>query len=122
MLTFAIISISCALVFYTVGVFAEKIAGSLKLWHLIMFWIGFVFDSTGTALMSRIAKEPLLESFHGITGLIAIVLMAVHAAWATITLIRGNEEGKQSFHKFSVVVWVIWLIPYLSGLIFGMLG
>ena len=26
----------------------------------------------------------------------------------------------RNFHKFSVAVWVIWLIPYLSGAVFGM--
>ncbi len=121
MLTFAIISISLALVFYTIGVFSEKIAGALKAWHLIMFWIGFAFDTTGTTLMSKIASDVLTISFHSVTGLLAIVLMAIHAIWATVTSVKGDEKSKESFHKFSIWVWVIWLIPYLSGLIFGMM-
>jgi len=121
MLIFAIISISLALVFYTIGVFSEKLAGSLKSWHLIMFWIGFAFDTTGTTLMTKIANEVFTFNFHGVTGLLAIVLMAIHAIWATITLIKGDENSKKNFHKFSIWVWVIWLIPYLSGLIFGMM-
>jgi hypothetical protein len=31
-----------------------------------------------------------------------------------------DEIAIRSFHKFSVAVWVIWLIPYLSGAVFGM--
>ena len=27
-----------------------------------------------------------------------------------------------NFHKFSVVVWVIWLIPYFSPMFFAMQG
>ena len=27
---------------------------------------------------------------------------------------------RENFHKFSLVVWIVWLIPYLSGVIVGM--
>lgn len=121
MLPLAIITITCALIFYTVGVFSEKKAGALKSWHLLMFWIGLAFDTAGTTLMGKIAHDILTISVHSITGIIAIFLMAIHAIWATITLTRGSEKEKRFFHKFSVTVWVIWLIPYLSGMIYGMM-
>ncbi len=31
-----------------------------------------------------------------------------------------DENAIKSFHKFSVAVWVIWLIPYLSPMLFSM--
>lgn len=71
--------------------------------------------------MSRLANDVFTVSFHSVTGLIAIILMAVHAVWATITLVKGSEASKQNFHKFSIAVWAIWLIPYLSGMIYGMM-
>lgn len=120
MLTYAIISITSALVFYTIGVWSEKKQGILKNWHLAVFWIGFVFDTLGTTLMSRIANDSLKLNFHGITGLLAIVLMLFHAVWATVVLFRNNEKLKANFHKFSIVVWFIWLIPFISGAVFGM--
>jgi uncharacterized repeat protein (TIGR03987 family) len=119
MLISAIISISLALVFYSIGVWSEKIQGSLKKWHLCIFWIGFVFDTVGTTLMSKIAKEGFTFNFHGITGLVAILLMLIHAVWATRVLIKNNPEERKNFHKFSIIVWLIWLIPYLTGAIFG---
>ena len=119
MLISAIISISLALVFYSIGVWSEKIQGNLKKWHLYIFWIGFVFDTVGTTLMSKIAKEGFTFNFHGITGLIAILLMLIHAVWATQVLIKNNPEQRKNFHKFSIIVWLIWLIPYLTGAIFG---
>lgn len=121
MLIFAIISISCALAFYTAGVFGCKIAGVLKPWHLVMFWAGLVCDATGTALMSIGADEALSVNFHSITGAAAIVLMAVNAVWATITYRTGNEAQKRGFHKVSIIVWVIWLIPYFSGMVYAMI-
>ena len=120
MLTFAIISITFALVFYSIGVWSERVQRVLKGWHLVMFWSGFVFDTTGTTLMSRLARDVFALSFHSVTGLIAIVLMLIHAVWATRVLMRNNWSEKESFHRFSIVVWIIWLIPYISGAIYGM--
>lgn len=120
MLVLAIVSISLALVFYTIGVWSEKLQGVLKKWHLVIFWIGLVFDTTGTTIMSKIAGSGFDLNFHGITGALAIILMLFHAAWATIVLVKNNEKSKANFHKLSIIVWIIWLVPFLSGLVFGM--
>lgn len=120
LLLLAIIFITLALVFYTMGVFGEKLSGSLKTWHLVIFWCGLACDTTGTTLMSKLAGDVLTFSFHSVTGLTAIVLMAVHAIWATAVLLCGSEKSKQNFHRFSIFVWLIWLVPYISGMIFGM--
>lgn len=121
MLILSIICMCLALLFYSVGVWSEKIQHQLKAWHLVMFWAGLVFDTTGTTIMSKIAKDGFVLNFHGIVGLLAILLMIFHAFWATVVLKRSNEKSLQNFHKFSIIVWVIWLIPFFSGMIFAML-
>jgi uncharacterized repeat protein (TIGR03987 family) len=120
MLAYAIISITLAFIFYTIGVWSEKVQGKLKIWHLFIFFLGLIFDTLGTTLMSRIAQGGLQFNFHGITGILAIILMLFHALWATIVLIKNDENIKTNFHKFSIVVWLIWLIPFVSGAIGGM--
>lgn len=120
MLIYAIVFINLALVFYTIGVWSEKKQGVLKKWHTAIFYVGLIFDTLGTTVMSKIAGKGFELNFHGITGLLAIILMLFHAAWATAVLVKGDEKSKANFHKFSIVVWVIWLIPFLSGAIFGM--
>jgi len=70
--------------------------------------------------MSKLVKGGFQLNFHGITGLLAIVLMLFHALWATIVLYKNDEKAKSSFHKYSIIVWIIWLIPFISGAIFGM--
>ena len=57
---------------------------------------------------------------HGITGVVAIVLMFIHAIWASVVMVRNNEKAIISFHRFSVIVWAIWLIPYLTGFFISM--
>ena len=118
-LIFAIVAIVSALVFYTIGVWSEKFAGLLKPWHLLLFWIGLVFDTTGTTLMGNIAGKMDFD-VHGITGVLAIILMLSHAIWATVVLITKHEKWIKNFHKFSIVVWLIWLIPFFTGMIGAM--
>jgi len=108
------ILISLALVFYSIGVWSERFAGRLKGWHLIFFWGGLVFDSVGTGIMMDMAGG-LTFDIHGVTGVLAILLMIIHAIWASAVLVRKNEKAIVNFHKFSVVVWAIWLVPYFSG-------
>jgi uncharacterized repeat protein (TIGR03987 family) len=113
--------ITLALVFYSLGVWSERIAKYLKPWHVVAFWIGFTFDVSGTYAMHLIAKGPfdILEP-HTLTGQIALWLMLLHAIWATRVIIKQDESMKIKFHKFSVVVWLIWLIPYIGGMFLGM--
>ena len=119
LLPYAIVTIISALVFYTIGVWSEKFAGRLKPWHLLLFWIGFVFDTTGTTLMGTIAGRFDFD-IHGITGILAIVLMLSHAVWATIVLVTRQEKRIRDFHKFSLFVWLVWLVPFFTGMVGAM--
>lgn len=108
-----------ALLAYTIGVWSERIQGRLRPWHLAFFWLGLIFDTLGTEMMRRVAGGFTLD-FHGVTGGLALSLMLVHAIWATVVLVRKNETAIVGFHKFSVVVWAIWLVPMFSPMVFAM--
>ena len=79
--------ISLALVFYSIGVWSEHCPGRLEPWHLVFFWLGLVCDTVGTTLMFEMAGG-LTWSVHGLTGVIAILLMVVHTMSATVVLVR----------------------------------
>jgi uncharacterized repeat protein (TIGR03987 family) len=115
----SMILITLALVFYSIGVWSERIAGRLKGWHLIFFWGGLIFDTVGTGMMMEMAGG-INPDIHSVTGVLAILLMVVHAVWATVVLVRKDEKAIVNFHKFSVLVWAIWLIPYLTGFFVSM--
>jgi uncharacterized repeat protein (TIGR03987 family) len=44
---------------------------------------------------------------HGVTGLVAFLLMFVHAVWAAVILQRRDERWITRFHRFSVSVWLV---------------
>lgn len=123
-LLIATITITLALIFYSIGVWSERRAKTLKKWHVIVFWLGLACDSTGTFLMKQIAnsnQSDFYASLHGITGALAILLMIFHALWASFVMLKGSDVQKEKFHKLSIVVWTIWLIPYFAGMFIGMM-
>lgn len=125
MLPVAIILITSALVFYTLGVWAERRAGVLRPWHAASFVLGLVFDASGTYVMTLISRSSgagpvgmaaLLTQVMAVTGALALVLMLAHASWAVVTLVRHRREELASFHRYSTLVWLLWLVPYLTGM------
>ena len=118
----AVTAITLALIFYTIGVWSEHRAKVLKPMHLAFFWMGLCCDTAGTIMMSHLADGSGggLMSAHGITGMIAIILMMIHAVWASIVLARKDDDAAHVFHKFSIAVWVIWLVPFVIGMMMGM--
>jgi uncharacterized repeat protein (TIGR03987 family) len=119
-ITVPLIVITLALIFYSIGVWSERFSGRLKTWHLVFFFLGLICDTWGTGLMLKMAGG-LTYDLHGLTGVLAIVLMFIHAVWATVVLLKKNEKLILTFHKFSVAVWLIWLVPYLSPMVFRMI-
>ena len=112
--------ITLALVFYSIGVWAERISGKLKWWHWAFFALGLICDTLGTGAMFELAGGITFD-VHGLTGLLAIVLMFIHAVWAFVVLIKKDEKAIHSFHKFSLLVWCIWLIPYFSPVVLALI-
>jgi uncharacterized repeat protein (TIGR03987 family) len=113
------IIITLALVFYSIGVWSERFQGRLKPWHLVFFVLGLICDTWGTGLMLEMAGG-LTADIHGVSGLAAMILMFIHAVWALIVLLRKDEKMINNFHKFSLLVWFIWLIPYFSPMFFSL--
>ncbi len=75
MLIYAAIFITLALVFYTVDVWAEKLQKRLKFWHMYLFWVGVIFNTAGTTLMTRLSDRGFKFDFHDITSLLLKLLI-----------------------------------------------
>lgn len=109
------------MVFYTIGVWGERLQHKLRMWHVIAFLLGITSDLVGTTLMEQIAHlTDSHNNLHAITGFTAVGLMLIHAVWAVWTYFRGSAKAKEHFSRFSIMVWIIWLIPYGIGVYIGM--
>lgn len=121
MIIFSSILITLALAFYSAGIWAERISRYLKPWHVVLFWTGFVFDVSGTAFMHKMAGGLFdLRDPHTLTGQLALWLMLAHAIWATVVIRKRQESMKRKFHRYSIVVWLVWLMPYFGGMFLAM--
>lgn len=117
---------TAALVFYSIGIWAEFFVKKLKPWHAVAFFLGVVADTAGTWFMAEHVGGILINT-HSIIGILGLLLMILHFGWAVIVLVRCNitrqgakaERALYSFHKYSVPVWIIWMGAYLSGVFLG---
>lgn len=115
---YAIIYFTLALIFYSIGVWSERLQKILKPWHLLFFWLGLIADTLGTIYVKQ-QVGILIFNLHTLTGMLGLLLMIIHSIWATIIIIKKDPKKLYTFHKFSLLVWLIWLIPYFTGLISG---
>lgn len=115
----AVIFFTAALFFYTVGVWSERIGRNLKHWHVQFFLFGVLTDALGTWLMFENLGY-IKFTAHTVSGFIAFFLMVFHYFWARRVLKIGSEKQRRNFHKFSLAVWLIWMVSYLSGMVLGM--
>jgi uncharacterized repeat protein (TIGR03987 family) len=114
LLRFAVAFMLAALTLYSIGVWSERVGHRLRPWHLAFFWSGLVCDAIGTDAMRRLVGGLRLNA-HGVTGALALLLMLAHAVWATVVLVRADQRAIATFHRVSVFVWTVWLIPFISG-------
>ncbi len=123
--------INAAFILYTVGVWSEKIQGKLTAGHLFIFWLGIICDTLGTMAMGEMAKQningkiqnwvdylPAHMDFHSLSGSFALALMFMHACWATYVIFNKKTSLIKNFHKYSVAVWLLWLVPFITGAIY----
>ena len=118
MLIASLVTINLALVLYSIGVWSERVQRVLKPWHVVFFGLGLLSDATGTFLMTRIAAanqaagvgSGFARDLMAWTGAAAIALMAALFAWAIVVVVRNRASELAGFHRFSVVVWAIWLV------------
>ena len=114
----ALVLMFAAFALYSVGVWAVVLRKHLRPWHAAFFWSGFLLDSAGTEIMRRLAGG-FRWNLHNATGAAALSLMLLHAIWASVVLLRRDDRAVRTFHRISLTVWVIWLVPFVTGLLLG---
>jgi uncharacterized repeat protein (TIGR03987 family) len=120
MLAVSIILINLALVIYTISIWNESRCKNLKLWHAVMFCGGFIFDVAGTFMMYKIGGSKIRFGLHDILGYLALLLMLCNAAGAVFILAGTSKKLKESYYKFGIFAWIIWIVSYIAGMVVNM--
>lgn len=114
----AVISITAALIFYSVAVWWNWLTKRLKVWQLVLFWLGLAGDLLGTAMMKS-SVETVTYDLHTISGYTALALMLVVTLTGTYAIFRHNERILNNFHKFGLPIWFVWVTSWLTGVVLG---
>lgn len=115
----AVALFTVALVLYTVSVWSERIQKQLKTWHLVLFALGVITDVLATWLTIEYVGA-IVFTTHAIFGFTSLALMLLHFCWAMIVYIKNKSAGAIQFHRFSLLVWSIWMMSYITGFFTGM--
>ncbi|RMF94663.1 MAG: hypothetical protein D6727_12375 [Gammaproteobacteria bacterium] len=116
----SVISITTALVLYTIAVWRNWRTKQLTTAQLVLLWLGLAADLLATRMMGLSIEGPIVWDFHtisGYTGLGLMALLAVLGSWARW---RQHAGLLGSFHRIAIPVWLIWVASYVTGVIIGM--
>jgi len=115
----SVISITTALVVYSIAVWRNWRMKLLTTAHVILLWCGLAADMLATQMMGLSIEGDMVWDFHTISGYTGLALMAVLAVVGSWARLSGNDAVLKSFHRFAIPVWVIWVASYATGVIIG---
>jgi uncharacterized repeat protein (TIGR03987 family) len=115
----AIVFMFLALLSYTISIWGVRKTKQPILFQVLLSWVGLIFDTTGTILMALLAGE-WHWNIHGITGILGILAMLVNAIWVSIAFNKKQEMITNNYIKYSLILWIIWLISFVTGAFFAM--
>lgn len=114
----AVISITAALIFYSVAVWQNWLKKRLEPRHLVLLYLGLFCDVSATAMMKSSVTKVTYD-LHTISGYTALALMVIVTIVGTYGLYQHNSRVLNSFHKFSLPIWFIWIASWLTGVVLG---
>jgi uncharacterized repeat protein (TIGR03987 family) len=103
-----------ALILYSTAIWSDRLSGSLKKWMIACFGVGLLADVSGTVLLCAPATIAWHFTLHTVTGLLSLLIMALHFVWAVLASKNPTRFGAL-FHRWSVAAWSLWMVSFLSG-------
>jgi len=104
-----------ALMLYSFVIWSHQFKKKFSLWMVWLFGLGLAADFSGTVFLCVAAASRWTWTLHTISGLVSLLIMALHFAWALLSIIFGGKF-EVYFKRFSVWAWFGWLIAFISGI------
>jgi len=111
----AVIVVTFALVFYSVGVLTEQKKSAISRKVLLFLTIGVILDITSTILMI-ISSSNIPITVHGILGYSALLVMLIDAILIWRHWFRnGSSQTPRGLHLYTRIAYSWWVIAYIAG-------
>lgn len=119
-LIIAVIIVTCALVTYSVFIFAKQKLGVITPFVLAALTLGVCLDITATAVMI-IGSTNMPFTVHGMLGYSALAGMLVDTVliWRHWRSERKTEPVSRNLHIYTWLAYSWWVVAYIVG---GMLA
>jgi uncharacterized repeat protein (TIGR03987 family) len=114
----AVISITAALIFYSIAVWWNWLTKRLQPRQLVLFYLGLACDILATGMMKSSVAEVTYD-LHTISGYTALALMLSVTVTGTYATLRHDDRILENFHKFGLPIWFIWVVSWLTGVVLG---
>jgi hypothetical protein len=107
---------SLAAMLYLCAIIAAFVQRGLRKWSVFTFAIALATDIFATVYVCIVHTGTSIwpETFHGIMGYAALLIMAMHFVWA-LSAVKGGR-GKKYFHRGSPIAAIIWIVAFVSGM------
>ena len=115
----SVISITTALVLYTIAIWRNWRMKLLTTAQIILLWCGLAADALATQMMGLSIEGEIVWDFHTISGYTGLVLMAVLAVVGSWSKWSDREAVLTSFHRVAIPIWIIWVASYATGVVIG---
>jgi len=114
----SVVSISMALVLYTIAIWRNWRLRHLTAPQLVLLWIALGADALATRMMAM-SVEKTTWDLHTISGYAGLALMAGLVGAGTWAMARRRDQWLDRFHRFAAPAWLFWFVSYASGVIVG---
>lgn len=107
-----------ALILYSLAIWSGRKSPQLRLWQIVVFFLGVSFDALGVWITVKFIGAIVLTP-HAIFGFSALILMSLHFLWVFALFITNKQQTLRT-HRFGLFVWSVWMLSYLSGFVTGL--
>ena len=113
---YAMLVMLLTLAVYTLTVYFLQRRKSL---YAVLLWLGFVSNSLGFGLIAGFDSGAggAVATLCRVCSIAAIVIIMVHAIWATAVLVLKEEKSARILLRDGPLLWKIWLVPFLLGML-----
>ncbi|OGO07360.1 MAG: hypothetical protein A2Y92_01915 [Chloroflexi bacterium RBG_13_57_8] len=113
----AVIVVTVALVFYSIGAITEQRKHAVTRHVLFFLTVGVLLDITSTALMITYSGN-IPITVHGVIGYTALLAMLIDAIliwrhWRK----NGSGPVSKKLHRYTRIAYGWWVIAYIAGAI-----